>query len=123
MKTYGPYQPVRIINNLKYTSGQIGIDPEDGNAPVGIEDQTRLALKNLQHVLNETPLSNVIKTTVFLRDMNDFEKMNSIYMEYFAVMPRPARSCVGVSDLPHIGDVPLLIEIEAIAFIEEDGNE
>ncbi|MCA9332884.1 RidA family protein [Candidatus Saccharibacteria bacterium] len=120
MKTYGPYEAKRESGNLVFISGQVGVDPNSGSVASDIETQTRQTLENLQTALDGIPLKNVVKTTVYLKDMKDFIVVNSIYVEYFDQGPRPARACVAVADLPDIGNHPLLIEIEAIAFKGEN---
>lgn len=115
-KAIGPYSQAIKIDGRIYTSGQIPIDPKTGEIVTGdIQTQTIRVLENLKEVLIEagTSLENVIKTTVFIKDMNDFAKINKIYGEYFT-MPYPARSCVEVARLPK----DVMIEIEAIAFVE-----
>ena len=115
-KAIGPYSAGVKVGNLVYTAGQLGIDPETGTfVDGGIEAETRQALKNLQAVLGAagTSLANVIKTTVFLRDMNDFAVMNGVYAEFFTEN-YPARSAVQVARLPRDGAV----EIEAVAIVE-----
>lgn len=108
----GPYSQAVKTGNTLYCSGQIPLDPSTGAIPDGIEAQTRQVLKNLEAVLNAAgaDFGNVIKTTVFLKDMNDFPAMNAIYAEAFTESP-PARSTVQVSRLPK----DVLVEIEAIA--------
>ena len=109
----GPYSQAIKINNLIMTSGQLPVDPSTGEiATGGIEAQTAQALDNLNAVLNAAGFSmdSVIKTTVFIKDMNDFSRMNAIYANYFPADP-PARSCIEVARLPK----DALIEIEAIA--------
>jgi len=109
----GPYSVGVIAGNLVYTAGQIGIDPAHGNlVEGGVETQTRQALYNLKNILEAagTNLDNVVKTLVFLKDINDFAKMNAIYGEFFKVNP-PARSAVEVAALPK----GALVEIEAVA--------
>ncbi|MFH1523502.1 MAG: RidA family protein [Chloroflexota bacterium] len=109
----GPYSVAIRINDLVFTSGQLGLDPQTGNlVPGGIEAETRQALVNLQYVLADSgsALDAVVKTTVFLKDMADFPKMNAIYAEFFTENP-PARSTVQVAALPKGGSV----EIEAVA--------
>ncbi|WP_315113581.1 RidA family protein [Clostridium intestinale] len=110
----GPYSQGVKIGNLVYTSGQIPLNPIDGSMPSSIEDQTKQSLENCKAILNEagTSLDNVIKTTVFLADMNDFVKMNEVYSTYFSANP-PARSAVQVAKLPKDAQ----IEIEMIATI------
>lgn len=110
----GPYSQGVKIGNLVYTSGQIPLNPIDGSMPSSIESQTKQSLENCKAILEEagTSLDNVIKTTVFLADMNDFVKMNEVYSTYFSANP-PARSAVQVAKLPKDAQ----IEIEMIATI------
>ena len=111
----GPYSAGIQIDNLVYTAGQIPLDPENGQLVAGeIEEQTHQALTNLKNVLEAagSSLEWVVKTTVFLQNMGDFARMNSIYAEFFQSDP-PARSAVEVSALP----LGALVEIEAVATI------
>ena len=111
----GPYSQAIKVGNLVFTSGQIPIDPATGVfAEGGIKEQTRQSLTNVKAILEEVGLSlaNMVKTTVFLADMNDFADMNAVYAEFFAE-PYPARSAVAVKTLPK----GALIEIEVIAEI------
>ena len=110
----GPYSQAVIVNDVIYTSGQIPVNPETGEIPDGIENQTNRALQNVKAILEEagTSLDKVFKTTVFIKDMNDFTKLNAVYSTYFAENP-PARSCVEVARLPK----DVLVEIEVIAKI------
>jgi len=110
----GPYQQAVCANQLVFTAGQIPIDPTTGLVITGsIEEQTRQVISNLKAILEAagTTLDHVVKTTVFLRDMNDFPKMNAIYAEYFRADIAPARSTVQVTRLPK----DVAVEIEAIA--------
>lgn len=114
-KGIGPYSQAIRVQNMVYTSGQIPVDPLSGEVvDGGIENQTKRALENLKAVLLEagTGLENVIKTTVFIKDMKDFALVNNIYGQYFKE-PYPARSCVEVARLPK----DVLIEIEAVAIV------
>ena len=109
----GPYSQAIKVGNLVYTSGQIPINPATGNfVEGGIKEQTRQSLTNIKAILEEAGLSmnNVVKTTVFLADMNDFADMNSVYAEFFSE-PYPARSAVAVKTLPK----GALVEIEVVA--------
>ena len=111
----GPYSQGIRINNLVFTAGQLGIDRSTGNLVMGgIEAETNQALTNIQYILESagTSLLNVIKTTVFLRDMQDFAVMNEVYSTFFKSNP-PARSTIQVAALPKSGSV----EIEAIAIL------
>ncbi len=110
----GPYSPAVKVGDLIFASGQIPIDPKTGKMIEGdIEAQARRALDNLKVVLEPYSISleNVVKTTVFLKDMNNFTRVNKVYGEYFNDK-FPARSCIEVSRLPKDAE----IEIEAIAF-------
>ena len=109
----GPYSQAIQVGNLVYTSGQIPIDPTTGAfVEGGIKEQTRQSLTNVRAILEEVGLTmnNVVKTTVFMADMNDFADMNSVYAEFFAE-PFPARSAVAVKTLPK----GALVEIEVVA--------
>lgn len=111
----GPYSQAIQVGNLVYTSGQLPIDPATGNFPEGgIKEQTRQSLKNIQAILQGGGLSmtSVVKTTVFMADMNDFADMNAVYAEFFSE-PYPARSAVAVKTLPK----GALVEIEVIGEI------
>ena len=111
----GPYSQAIKVGNLVYTSGQIPIDPTTGAfVEGGIKEQTRQSLANIKAILAEAGLnmSNVVKTTVFLADMNDFADMNAVYAELFTE-PYPARSAVAVKTLPK----GALVEIEVVAAI------
>lgn len=112
----GPYSQAVRTGNLVVTAGQLGIDPTSGDlVNGGIEAETSQALLNLKAVLESagSSLSDVIKTTVFLRDMNDFAQMNHVYGGFFEAQP-PARSTVQVAALPKNAAV----EIEAFALVE-----
>lgn len=109
----GPYSQAIEVGNLVYTSGQLPIIPETGTFPEGgIQSQTRQSLLNVEAILKEAGLTmrNVVKTTVFLADMNDFAAMNSVYAEFFEE-PFPARSAVAVKTVPK----GALVEIEVVA--------
>ena len=109
----GPYSQAIEVAGLVYTSGQIPIDPATGKFAVGgIREQTRQSLLNVKAILEEAglTLSDVVKTIVFMADMNDFADMNAIYSEFFSE-PYPARSAVAVKSLPK----GALVEIEVVA--------
>ena len=114
----GPYnQAVKASGRFIFTAGQVPIDPHSGQVVQGdIKIQTRLVMKNLQAILETggASLGEVVKTTVFLKDMNEFAGMNEVYGEFFKADP-PARSTVEVARLPR----DVRIEIEAIALIPE----
>ena len=116
-KAIGPYSQAIKANGMVYTSGQIPLDPATGelHATDSITEQTRLVLNNIAEVLKAagTDMSKVIKTTVFMRDMNDFVEMNTEYAKHFPTdKPLPARSAVQVARLPK--DVGLEIEVVAL---------
>lgn len=108
----GPYSQAIEVNGMIYTSGVIPVDPKTGDIPDTVEAQAVQALSNMTNLLNEagTSMEKVIKTTVFIKDMNDFAKINEIYARFFTGI-YPARSCVEVARLPK----DVLLEIEAIA--------
>lgn len=108
----GPYCHAKLAGNTLYTSGQLGLVPATGELPAGVEAQARQALDNLSAVLAAAGMScaDVVKTTVFLADINDFAAINAIYAEYFTG-EAPARSCVQVAALPK----GALFEVEAVA--------
>ncbi|WP_209341172.1 RidA family protein [Flavonifractor sp. AGMB03687] len=109
----GPYAQAVEIDNLVITSGQLPIDPATGAFPEGIAEQTRQSLTNVKSILAEAGLGmdKVIKTTVFLSDMNNFGAMNEVYATFFGEGGYPARSAVEVARLPK----DALVEIEVIA--------
>lgn len=112
----GPYSAAVRYGNLVYTAGQIGIDPQTGEiVPGGIEAETRQVLINIQNLLAAAgaSLDQVVKTTVFIHDMNEFAMMNRVYAEFFE-KDFPARSTVQVSALPK----GAAVEIEAVAIVE-----
>lgn len=114
-KAVGPYSIGIRSGDFLFLSGQLGLDPQTGDfVPGGVEEQTRQALTNIQHVLleNGADMSRVVKTSVFLSDINDFPAMNAVYATFFEKDP-PARSTVEVGALPKLG----LVEIEVIAAI------
>ena len=108
----GPYSQAVLTGGLLLTSGQLGLDPETGTLPEGVEAQAAQALENIGAILAEAGYerTDVVKTTIFIRNMGDFAAVNRIYAGFFGDH-KPARSCVEVSALPKGG----LVEIEAIA--------
>jgi len=121
-KPVGPYNQAVLVENWLYCSGQIALDPETGEM-VGngdIEKETRQVLKNLLSVVGAAggENSNVIRTTIYLTDLNDFGIVNQIYAETFDNKISPARACVEVSNLPKGGK----IEIDCIAWLEIKGK-
>ena len=109
----GPYSQGFIVNGFVYTSGQIPVDPATGAIAEGIEAQATQSLTNIKNILAEAGLGMdaVVKTTVFLKDMNDFAAMNTVYAKFFEGTTYPARSAVEVARLPK----DVLVEIETIA--------
>ena len=107
----GPYSQAIEVNGMVFTSGVIPVDPQTGVIPATIEEQANQAFSNLKNLIEASgaTIDKVIKTTVFIKEMNDFGKINEIYATYFKE-PFPARSCVEVARLPK----DVLIEIEAI---------
>lgn len=108
----GPYVQAILAGNTLFSSGQLGMNPETGALPEGVEAQARQSLANVKAILDEAGFakSDVVKTTVFIKDMNDFAAVNAIYAEFFGDAC-PARSCVEVARLPKDG----LVEIEFVA--------
>ena len=108
----GPYSQAQIVGSLVYTSGQIPVDPATGLIAEGVEAQAEQVFKNIANLLESagSSISKVVKTTVFIKNMDDFAAINAVYGKYFT-QPYPARSCVEVARLPK----DVLIECEAIA--------
>lgn len=108
----GPYSQAIEVNGVVYTSGVIPVVPSTGEIPEGVEAQAKQALSNLSNLLQAagSSMNDVIKTTVFIKEMNDFGKINEVYASYFEGA-FPARSCVEVARLPK----DVLLEIEAVA--------
>lgn len=108
----GPYSQAIEVNNMVYTSGVIPVVPETGEIPDGSKAQAKQAFANLKNLLEAAGcgMDQVIKTTVFIKEMNDFAAVNEVYAEYFPA-PYPARSCVEVARLPK----DVMLEIEAVA--------
>lgn len=108
----GPYSQAIEVNGFVYASGQIPIIPETGELAVGIKAQAKQALTNVKGIMEAAGLGmdNIVKTTVFIKDMNDFAKVNEVYATFFK-SDFPARSCVEVARLPK----DVLIEVEVIA--------
>jgi len=108
----GPYSQAIVVNDMVFTSGQIALKPDGSFLDGDVEAQTTQVLENLQAVLSEagSSLQKVVKTTIFLANMDDFAKVNGVYGAFFKEH-KPARSTVGVKTLPRNA----LVEIEAIA--------
>jgi 2-iminobutanoate/2-iminopropanoate deaminase len=112
----GPYAQAVRVGDFLFVSGQLGADPETGALEPDVTRQTRRALENLAAVLQagSCTMADVVKTTVFLKDMNDFAAMNEVYASFFGDGGYPARSAVQVARLPRDG----MVEIEAIAAVK-----
>lgn len=110
----GPYSQATKIGNLVYTSGQLPIDMATGELATDVKEATKASLDNVKAILEEagTSMDKIFKTTVFVRDLNDFNAVNEVYATYFESNP-PARSCVQVAKLPK----DAVVEIEAIAVL------
>ena len=111
-KAIGPYSQAILSGDTLYVSGNIPVNPADGGIPDGIEAQTKQVFENMKAVLKEAGMdfSDVVKTTAFLTDLNNFAAFNALYSDYF-IAPYPARSCVEVSKLPK----GVLVEVECVA--------
>lgn len=111
----GPYSQGIRVGNFLFTAGQGPIDPKTGKLREGIVDQTRQVLENIQAILEAggVSMADVVKTTVFLKDLNDFQQMNEVYASFFGENP-PARSTVEVARIP----LDSLVEIEAVAYLK-----
>ena len=107
----GPYSQAIEVNGMVFTSGVIPVDPQTGVIPATIEEQANQAFSNLKNLIGASgaTIDKVIKTTVFIKEMNDFGKINEIYATYFKE-PFPARSCVEVARLPK----DVMLEVEAV---------
>lgn len=116
IESFGPYTPVRQVGDLYFVSGQVGVDFNTKTAGTDITAQTTKALDNLAATLATVglTLNDVVKTTVFLTNLDDVSVFNGIYTARFSGQ-RPARSMVAVSELPRVADCPLIVEIEAVA--------
>ena len=112
----GPYSQGMIVGNLVYTSGQLPIDMATGELVQDVKLATKASLDNVKAILEEggTSMDKIFKTTVFVKDLNDFNAVNEVYATYFKSNP-PARSCVQVAKLPK----DAVVEIEAIAVLEK----
>lgn len=108
----GPYSQAIEVNGMVFTSGVIPVNPATGEIPEGVEAQATQAIGNLMNLVEASGSSveKIVKTTVFIKNMNDFGKINEVYASFFKE-PFPARSCVEVARLPK----DVLIEIEAVA--------
>ncbi|SMB90209.1 endoribonuclease L-PSP [Thermanaeromonas toyohensis ToBE] len=116
-KAIGPYSQAIRVGNFIFTSGQIPLDPATGEiVPGGAKEQTRQVLENLKAILAAAgaTLQDVVKTTLYIKDMADFKAINEVYAQYFPENP-PARSCIEAARLPR----DVLVEIEAVAVVGE----
>ena len=111
----GPYAQGWKLGDMVYTSGQLGVDMETGKLAEGVEAQARTSMRNVGEILKAAGASygDVVKTTIFVKDLADFKTVNTVYAEFFDGV-YPARSCVQVAALPMGG----LVEIEAVAMVE-----
>lgn len=111
----GPYSQAKVVGNMAFTSGQIAINPKTGEVEdATIEGQTTQVCENIKNLLEacRSDLDSVVKTTCFLKNMEDFGAFNAIYAEYFT--SKPARSCVAAKQLPK----DVLVEVETIAIVK-----
>ncbi len=110
----GPYSPGIKMGNWLFISGQGPLDPETKQMPDDFKDQVKAVMENIKGIIEAAggTMDNIVKTTVFLKDMDNFNKMNRIYNKYFSDKP-PARSCIEAARLP----LDIAVEIEAIAYI------
>ena len=108
----GPYSQAIEVNGMVFTSGVIPVDPATGNIPEGSSAQAEQVMRNMQNLLEAagTSMENVVKTTVFIKEMDDFGAINEVYAKYFPE-PYPSRSCVEVARLPK----DVMLEMEVIA--------
>ena len=123
LDTFGPYTPIRQAGDYYFISGQVGVHQGTGRAHQSVVEQAVQVLDNLKYVLKtkDLDLKDVVKTTIYLTDINDFTSVNEVYSSVFKSI-KPARSTVEVSSLPSVaGDTKLLIEIDAIAY-KKDGH-
>jgi 2-iminobutanoate/2-iminopropanoate deaminase len=114
-KAIGPYSQAILAGAFLYVSGQLPTEPRSGSViAVDVEAQAQQVLENIKNILEAagSSLAQVVKTTIFIKDMYDFPKINVIYAQYFSE-PYPARACVEVTRLPK----DVLVEIEAIAYL------
>lgn len=117
ISTFGPYSAARGVGDVLFVSGQVGVELGSHLAAGDVKNQTAQAMENIRQVLEEEDLllGDVVKTTIYLKNITDFADVNEVYGGYFTT-PYPARSCVEVAGLPRVaGSTELLVEIEAIA--------
>lgn len=111
----GPYSHANKVGDFVFVSGQLPVDPSTGELKTCVKEATRMSLENAKVILEDcgSSISDVVKTTVFLKNLEDFKDMNEVYSEYFSVNP-PARSCFQVVKLP----MDAVVEIELIALLK-----
>lgn len=111
----GPYSHANKVGDFVFVSGQLPVDPSTGELKTCVKEATRMSLENAKAILEDcgSSISDVVKTTVFLKNLEDFKDMNEVYSEYFSVNP-PARSCFQVVKLP----MDAVVEIELIALLK-----
>lgn len=111
----GPYSHANKVGDFVFVSGQLPVDPSTGELKTCVKEATRMSLENAKAILEDcgSSISDVVKTTVFLKNLEDFKDMNEVYSEYFSVNP-PARSCFQVGKLP----MDAVVEIELIALLK-----
>lgn len=116
MKTFGPYSPIIKAGELYFVAGHIGVDPTTGDASPDVAEQTSQAMKNMINTLASHNLDtdNIVKTTLYVTDMEDFSIINEVYEGFFA-HPRPARATIAVQELPRVAKNRIRVEIEAVA--------
>ena len=117
--TFGPYSPVFKAGDTYYISGHLGVDSITKHAPASVTEQTHLLFVNLKTSLLEADLTldDIVKTTIYLKNIGDFALVNEVYESYFS-NPRPARACVQVAELPRVTEdnSQVLIELDAVAY-------
>ncbi len=115
----GPYSQAIVVNGMIFTSGQLPINPYTGVMPVDVEGQAEQSMKNLLSILMEAGIDekNIVKTTIYIKNMEDFQKINAVYEKFFTE-GYPSRTCVEVARLPK----DALIEIEAIAYLNKSNS-
>ena len=120
-QTFGPYSAAKQAGDFLFVAGQVGVNPETKQVASDVSEQTHQVLKNMQRVLEEhgSSLEQVVKTTIYLKNRDDFAAVNEVYAEYFNGS-KPARATVEVARLPKVADEELLVEVEAVAYTPKD---
>ena len=118
-QTFGPYSKASKAGNMLFVAGQVGVDTATKRAPVNFSEQMQLAVSNLKQVLSDENLglNNVKNVRIYLTDMKHYEAMNEIFAEHFTGIA-PSRECVAVKSLPPVADQILLVELSAVAELE-----